>query len=329
MVLKLCTVGCGQFAELCHGPVQRSRAESERDVELAGCCDQAKDRAEHFRQRFGYARAYDDVSGMLAAERPDALVVAVPPAVTARVAAPIFAAGIPVLLEKPPGLDSGELAALQKAAEAGKTRVQVAFNRRYMPVIVEAQRRLARWGEAAVSRIEYAMVRRARFNEDFSTTAVHAIDALLHLARSPLAAVELRFQVQREGEQSVINVELRGETRSGIQLFLAVLPNGGSNRETAVIHGRGRRLHVDIPASPLANEPGTLTESAEGKPSAAYTDATSHTGMLDRMGIAGEFAAFLAGVPSGAALSPCLADCAPAVALMAAMRAGQTHPSIA
>ena len=46
---------------------------------------------------------------MLTAERPDAVVVAVPPAMTCRIASLVLERGIRVLIEKPPGMTTAEL----------------------------------------------------------------------------------------------------------------------------------------------------------------------------------------------------------------------------
>jgi predicted dehydrogenase len=52
--MKVCMIGCGGFASLCHGPAQRRCARESPEVELAGCCDTDADRAREYGKAFGY-----------------------------------------------------------------------------------------------------------------------------------------------------------------------------------------------------------------------------------------------------------------------------------
>src|ERR1043165_8119272 len=76
--MRLCMIGCGEHAESSQGPAQPRYAATHAGTELAACCDLDGARAERHRQRFGFARAYTDVAAMLDAEKPDAVVAAVP-----------------------------------------------------------------------------------------------------------------------------------------------------------------------------------------------------------------------------------------------------------
>ena len=123
MSLRICMIGCGAFARVCHGPAQRRCSVEDPTVELAGCCDPAAERAREYAGAFGFGRHYTDLPAMLTAERPDAVVVAVPPAMTCRIASLVLERGIWVLIEKPPGMTTAELGQLTAAAEkAAETR---------------------------------------------------------------------------------------------------------------------------------------------------------------------------------------------------------------
>ncbi|HEV7499847.1 MAG TPA: Gfo/Idh/MocA family oxidoreductase, partial [Vicinamibacteria bacterium] len=93
--MKLCMIGCGAHAGSSHGPVQARLAAVDPGLRLAGCCDLDATRAEDYRRRFGFARAYTDITAMLAAEQPDAAVLVVPDARTAALGARVLETGVP------------------------------------------------------------------------------------------------------------------------------------------------------------------------------------------------------------------------------------------
>jgi predicted dehydrogenase len=319
MNLRLCMVGCGSFARLCHGPAQRRYATSRTDTELAACCDPDANRAREFGEFFGYARHYSDPKVMLTAEKPDAVILAVPPPVTCAAALTILERGVPLLLEKPPGLDPSELDRLITVAERGRAKTQVAFNRRYMPVVRESLAILnAGFRPETVGRIDYDMVRFNRWDSDFSTTAIHAVDTAFFLARSAVRSAQLHFQPQRAGNRSAMNVLLEAGCASGTRVMVNIQPVAGRNTESIRIHAIDRSVELKVPASPLSSEPGTCEYWRGGERVHTFSDHPSD--MIERMGILGELAAFLDAVRADYCPTPGLADCRQQIRLMDAMR---------
>ena len=325
MSLRVCMIGCGGFAQLCHGPSQRRLSAHRPDVELAACCDTDAGRAQAYGDAFGFARHYTDSLAMLAAEKPDAVILAVPPAFTCRAASLVLERGFPLLLEKPPGMSPAELDRLIAAATAGRAPAQVAFNRRYMPILRQARGVLdAHFPSGGVSRIDYEMVRCERWDPDFSTTAIHAVDATLFLARGPFLAAELHFQPQRRGDHETANVLIDAECASGCRALVNIQPVVGRNAETARIHALGQSLVLNIPASPLSDESGSLEFWRGNALVTAARDGAGDVG--ERFGILGETEAFLNAVGTGAGFAPRLQDCRQQVALMEAIRRRQSGP---
>ena len=65
---------------------------------------------------------------------------------------------------------------------------QVAFNRRYVPLLAELRERIRLLpAGATLQHVRYEMVRVNRRDPDFSTTAVHAIDAVRFIAGADFA----------------------------------------------------------------------------------------------------------------------------------------------
>jgi predicted dehydrogenase len=78
-MLRLSLIGCGSHAEWAHAdPLSRYAARHPDEITLRACCDLNPERAENFRRRYGFARAYADWEEMLKAERPDAVVCVMP-----------------------------------------------------------------------------------------------------------------------------------------------------------------------------------------------------------------------------------------------------------
>ena len=321
--MKLAMIGCGNFARQLHGPAQRRCADRDSGLVLAACCDMAADRAREYAAAFGFARSYADAAAMLAAERPDAVIMAVPPPVTAEAASQVLALGFPLLLEKPPGLTAAELERLIAAADRGRARAQVGFNRRHMPVVREARRILAEsFAAAPIVNVDYAMLRYDRWDADFSTTAVHAIDAVRHLAGSAFLRARLAYQPMAAGGRETVAVEVDLDCESGARVRLTIQPAAGYNTETARLHAVGQSLLVTIPFPGRRLGDGTVEHWRGDELVAQYSDGGAAA--EEKMGVVAETEAFLSAVSSGAALAPGLRDCRQQVALMEAMRQRRT-----
>lgn len=97
---------------------------------IAGVCDLDRDKAERNARRFG-GRVYTDLSQMIEAESPDAVLICIGPEAHAALAPKVMELGIPVYTEKPPAPTARE--ALEVARVSARTRVvcSTAFKKRY------------------------------------------------------------------------------------------------------------------------------------------------------------------------------------------------------
>ncbi len=143
MTFKICVIGCGALANSHHGPAYVKYARDHLNTELTACCDLVAQKAADYTRRFGFQRWYSDPLRMLETERPDAVCLVVPPAMTCTLTCQVLEMGFPLLLEKPPGLTTEEIDRMIAAARASGTPNQVAFNRRYTPLVAALKQRLA------------------------------------------------------------------------------------------------------------------------------------------------------------------------------------------
>jgi myo-inositol 2-dehydrogenase / D-chiro-inositol 1-dehydrogenase len=308
--VRLCQIGCGEHARVAHGPSQARCAREGRDLVLAACCDVERDRAEAFCREFGYARAFTDAAAMLEAERPDAVVLVVPIERTVGVATLVLERGIPLLLEKPPGTTVVEVDRLINVAERDGRPVphQVAFNRRYVPLVRELRRRIEEG--PPLQHLHYEMTRVDRRDPDFSTTAIHGLDAVRYLAGADYAQARFRYREQQELGPGVADIFVDAVMATGATAHLAFCPVAGALVERATAHAQGHTLFAHVPMWGGPDSPGRLWH---------FTDATlvadirgdqigDGTTLFELGGFHGETAAFLDALAQGRPPSPSLRE---------------------
>lgn len=128
----------------CHGPLLKSYSMRYPDVELAACCDINKEKALFVQQELEFSRYYTDIDLMLDSEKPHAVCMVVPEKLTSRLSCKILEKGYSLIMEKPPGSNRKETMEMICAAERCSTPNQVAFNRRYMPLVRKLKKLLVK-----------------------------------------------------------------------------------------------------------------------------------------------------------------------------------------
>jgi predicted dehydrogenase len=307
---------------MAHGPSQARLARERPDLALGACCDLDPERAEAFRRDFGYARAFGDPAAMLETEKPDAVVVVVPVERTVEIGSLVLGRGIPALLEKPPGETVAEVDRLIAAAERSGRRVshQVAFNRRYAPLVRELRRRI----EAAppLQHLHYEMARVERRDPDFSTTAIHGLDAVRYLAGCDYASARFRYREMPELGRGVANILVDAVMASGATAHLAFTPVAGVLVERAVAHARGHSLFLQVPMWGGVDSPGRLSHFVDGQLADQVTGdrCGDGTALFELGGFYRETAAFLDALSEGRPPSPGLRESRQSVEIAARIR---------
>lgn len=321
--MKLCEIGCGEHARVAHGPAQARCAAERPDLRLAACCDLDAGRAEAYRRDFGFARAYGDLTAMLDAERPDAVVLVVPVRRTVEVGSLLLERGIPVLLEKPPGETAADVDRLVAASERGGRGVPhlVAFNRRYAPLLRELRRRIE--GVGALQHLHYEMVRVERRDPDFSTTAIHGLDAVRWLAGCDYAEARMRYRELPELGPGVADILVDAVMASGATAQLAFCPVAGVLVERTSVHSHGHSFYLHVPIWDGVDRPGRLWHFADGRLLAELDGEQVSDGdaLFERGGFHAETAAFLDCVAAGRPPSPGLRESRQSVEIAEQIRA--------
>ena len=247
MSFKICSVGCGYIANAMHGPSYLKYRTENRDTVFAGCCDTDAGRSKEFKEKFGFLEHFTDLNGMLDRCRPDAVCLLSPVHVTPVLAGRILEMGYPLLLEKPPGRTKEEVIGLMKAAAGKKVPHMVAFNRRFAPL----SRKLRELLEAGypsghvIQSLQYDMFRVNRLDEDFSTTAIHAIDAVRFITGSDYRHITFVYHEYPQLGANIADIHMLCTMSNGIVAQLNICPATGICVERAVVNLRDNTLFLD------------------------------------------------------------------------------------
>jgi predicted dehydrogenase len=321
--VKVCLVGCGDHATSSHGPSLGLYRAAHPRLELAGCCDSVPGRPEAYAARFGFARAYADAAAMLDAERPDAALVVVPDTRCADVACLVLERGIPLLLEKPPGrtvADVDRMLAAARRPDGSLVPHQVAFNRRHAPLVRALCERLDELGgPGALQHLRYEMVRVDRRDPDFSTTAIHGLDAVRYLSGADYARARVSYQPLPALGEGVANLFVDARMSTGATAHLSFCPVAGAVVERACAHLRDHTLFLEVPMWAGFDAPGRLVHLERGRLAGEVRGETAEA--FVQGGFAAEVAAFLDGVREGRPLAPDLAESRQSLELAEVLRA--------
>lgn len=254
-MFKICVIGCGYMAKAGHGPAFRKYAAEHEGIVLAGCCDIKAEAAAEFAAAFGFQRSYTDYRVMLDEIKPDVVSLLSPVALTSALAVDILRMGYPLILEKPPGRNKSEILAIDEAAREAGVSVRTAFNRRYTPLVKKLKELI---GHERILNITYQMYRSGRRDPDFSTTSIHAIDAVRFIADSSYQCLSLTFQELPEAGDGVANIYINGETKSGAVVQLSLVPMGGTIAERISVNTDMATYYVELPFWKNHDSPGSL-----------------------------------------------------------------------
>jgi len=235
--LKVCLIGCGAIANSKHGPAYKKYKSENPGVEFAGCCDIDENKAEDFKNSFGFKSSYTCIDKMLNEQKPDAVCLITPVNLTAGIAEKILALGIPLLMEKPPGKTKEETLGLIKIAELNDIPHLVAFNRRFSPLVRKLKEILdTELSGYKIQSIHYDMFRVDRNNEDFSTTAIHAIDTAKFITSSDYQKINFTYRDYPELGQNVFDIFMECKMNNETIVNINISPVTGINMERVTVN---------------------------------------------------------------------------------------------
>lgn len=172
-------IGAGSHANYAHYP---SLAEME-DVQMVAVCDLSPERASATAQRWNIPHTYTDYRQMLAETQPQAVYIIMPPHQMFDIVADCLQRGLHVFIEKPPGITAEQTRNLARLAERNGCLSMVGFQRRFVPMVVQARQRVEERGAITqcLARFVKSGGREAYYGgavDILTCDAIHAVDNL-------------------------------------------------------------------------------------------------------------------------------------------------------
>ena len=224
--LRTAIVGCGNIAQ-----VHEKVLEELDNCEITACVDIVPEKAALLAGKCG-ARAYFDMLGMLAAERPDVVHLCTPHALHVPQALTAAEAGAAVFMEKPAATDRGQWAQLREKART--VPIGICFQNRWNPNVRKAEELLAegRLGKILGVRGFLTWRRDAAYYRDgwhgrwetegggtLINQAIHTLDLMIRFLGKPeeVRAVMANHHLAGETEvEDTVCLYLTSENRRGL-----------------------------------------------------------------------------------------------------------------
>lgn len=243
-MLNIGLIGAGGHSSKCHAPSLRDYAARHPDeVNLTAVCDLLEPKARSAAAEFGFAHACTSVEAVLATGVNVLLAMLPIPAMLSATPA-LLATGLPLVIEKPLGLNIDEARTIHRMVHEARAvdRVMVSMNRRFDPAITRGFRWLR--DQPPPRYVHATMIRNGRTEQDFVWgTGIHIIDALRHMF-GPLELLNVTCPTTVDGQADAWRIaDLCSPT--GCPIHLEILPDAGEWEEHIRVLGDGYQMDID------------------------------------------------------------------------------------
>ena len=245
-----------------HGPSFAKYKKEYTDVCLSACCDLNEDKAIAYKEKFGFEKHYTDYKKMLDEIRPDVVALMSPVNYTKELSISIINMGYNIILEKPPGLNVEEITEMINATKEKSIYVRTAFNRRYTPLILKLKELIK---NKQIFNITYQMYRYGRNDDDFATTAIHAIDVVKNIAGADYKKIDFKYQNVPGYSENVVNIYMDAEFENGTMSQISLVRMGGAVIERLTVNTLGESYFVELPVWNNLDCPGCIKVIKEAK----------------------------------------------------------------
>ena len=164
-------------------------------------------------EELGDISTHATVADMVKSGDVDAVIVAAPAHLNGEVAMDAIKGGLPALIEKPPALSVRGVSELMETAERTGSKVMVAFNRRFNPLIQAAIDVIAETGELRQIVAEFhkdiheftddPRISPAMFDLMLLESPIHSADIVTHFANAPVRDVHAIVKRTASGYRDV------------------------------------------------------------------------------------------------------------------------------
>jgi len=300
--LRIGFIGTGSFARKAHYPSLAGI----KQAELVAICGKSRiERVHEVADQFNVKHRYLDYRKMLAEVEMDAVFAIMRPTKgLTKIACDVLAAGKHLFVEKPPAMTVAEMRVMTDAARRSGRATMVGFNRRHIPILVEAKRQVDKWGMCAVVATFYKHELKNDWSEGSKllSNGIHSVDAVRWLAGSEVkdivAATSTAFTDHSNAWYALMRFE------NGVIGTLMANYSMGGRANTFELHGREISAFVDIDKSAVIYING-LTQAP------TVLDAKTFTGsseFIDLYGLRAQARHFVESILAGGKPMPDFED---------------------
>jgi len=242
--VKVGIIGAGSLANSVHYP---SLAEFD-DAEIVAICDLDEGRLKSTAEKFQIGRTYGNYKEMVNKEDLDAVYIIMPPHHLFDLVIHCLNQKLNVFIEKPPGVTAEQTLNMALTAEANDCLTMVGFNRRFIPVMVEARKMVEERGQILQCAATFyknsigAGPYYAGAIDILTCDAVHAVDTLRWMG-GEVAAVASDVRKLHASYDNSFNALLKYE--NGATGFLLTNWVVGKRVHTFEMHAKGISAFID------------------------------------------------------------------------------------
>lgn len=209
--LRIGLIGASNFARKNHYPSLRCFD----DVEIAAICEPVVSKREECAREFDVPQQFKDHIEMIENTPLDAVYAVMAPHRSYDVLLRCISEGLPTFMEKPAVVDSSHADKLAEAAAQSGTLTFVGFNRRFMPIMREARKRVEAGGPLTHCVSTYYKHRPDALYFDgavdfFISDTIHAVDTLRWMGgevANVAAATATQHGPRRNAVSAVVNFQ--------------------------------------------------------------------------------------------------------------------------
>jgi predicted dehydrogenase len=232
-MIRVALIGAGDHSRTHHAPALADFQRSHPGAIRIAVCDRDEARAREAQRQFDFEEHFTDADDLRARFQPDAALLITPVPITLSMVRKFLPDAIPLLIEKPLGVNIEEARLLAEAVMEAAVPAMVSLNRRFDPGFAIARKWLAEQGPLRVVHGNMLRVRRAEPQFVWST-GIHLLDLLCVVGR-PMKPLTTVGSVRASGAD--IWRLARLDAAEGPAVSIQIMPNCGKMEESLRLAG--------------------------------------------------------------------------------------------
>lgn len=290
-IIKLAFIGTGGWARRHHFPALahiQQQEDEPYELQLRGVTSLESEIAQMIAAQYHFQHVYPNLDALLMDNEVTAIAVAVPPEVAYEVLLSVNQLNIPIISEKPPGINVNQAEDLSKKIKVPNL---VTFNRRFSPLNLKFRQLVEQMVD--ITFVQGRFYRHNRLDETFMIgTGIHWINFIEYTIGTIQHVTPYRW----------LNPENNSWLRTGhlifannIKGYVQFFPCSGSEFERLEVHSNQKSIYLD---GPMPGNPGSITIDTAGKQE-RVDQPTPLPSNIIRIGIVGEYQAFFRLITNG------------------------------